>query len=177
MGGTLEGRTRHRKIPDATHRHSSPGVPLRGRASLSPLFPDQPTPHALSGVPCARLVYFHRRGGGRVQGGHRYAAQTRRDALDRSRLQRDHCSSLLETQWSFSGLLGTQGRMTHHFPDVHPRTGGASLPASEMWAFFSMPSAAAPRSRETLPLSSKGKASDEPLAIRKRYGVTEEISL
>jgi hypothetical protein len=25
-----------------------------------------------------------------------------------------------QAQWSLSGLLGTQGRMTHHFPDVHP---------------------------------------------------------
>jgi len=48
-GGTSEGRTRHRKILGVTHRHPSPGVPRRGRASLSPLFPDQPRAYALSG--------------------------------------------------------------------------------------------------------------------------------
>src|SRR5258708_4716608 len=125
MGGTPKGRTRHRKIPGATHRHPSPGVPLRGRSSLPPLFPDPPTPHALSAVPYARLVYFHRRGGGRVQGSHRHAAQTRRNALDRSRLQRHHRSPLCQAEWSLSGLLGTQNgteaRMTHHFLGVHPR--------------------------------------------------------
>jgi hypothetical protein len=64
MGGTSEGRTRHRKSLGVTHCHPSPGVPLRGRALLSSLFPDQPRAYALSGVPCARLVHFHRRGGG-----------------------------------------------------------------------------------------------------------------
>src|SRR6266567_2341527 len=124
MGGTPKERTRHRKIPGATHRHPSPGVPLRGRASLSPLFPDQPTPHVLSGLPCARLVYFHGRCRGRVQSSHRHTAQTSRNALDCSRLQRHHRSPLCQAEWSLSGLLGTQngteGRMTHHFLGVHP---------------------------------------------------------
>src|SRR5258706_132301 len=124
MGGRRKGRIGHGKFRGATHRHPSPGVPLRGRSSLPPLFPDQPTSHALSGVPCARLVYFHRRGRGRVQGSHRHAAQTRRNALDRSRFQRHHRSPLCQAQWSLSGLLGaqirTQGRMTHHFLGVHP---------------------------------------------------------
>ncbi len=129
MGGTPKGRTRHRKIPGTTHRHPSPGVPLRGRASLSPLFPDQPTPHVLSGLPCARLVYFHGRCRGRVQSSHRHTAQTSRNALDCSRLQRHHRSPLCQAEWSLSGLLGTQngteGRMTHHFLGVHPRLRGA----------------------------------------------------
>jgi hypothetical protein len=55
-----------------------------------------------------------------MQGGYRHAAQTSRYALDRSRFQRHHRSSLLKNQWSFSGLLGTPGRMTHHFLVVHP---------------------------------------------------------
>ena len=99
---------------------------VRGGPPLPPLFSDQPGTHALPGVPRSRFVHFHGRGGGRVQGGHRHPAQTRRNALDRSPFQRHHCSPLLETQWSLSGLLGTQNRMTHHFPDVHPRQASAS---------------------------------------------------
>ncbi len=48
----------------------------------------------------------------------------RRNALDRSRLQRYHRSPLCQAEWPLSGLLGTQngtaGRMTHHFLGVHP---------------------------------------------------------
>src|ERR1700674_4839435 len=59
-----------------------------------------------------------------MQGCHWHAPQTRRYALDRSRLQCHHRSPLLKTQWSFSRLLGaqirTQGRMIHYFLGVHP---------------------------------------------------------
>src|SRR5271163_5114373 len=59
-----------------------------------------------------------------MQGCHRHASQTRRYALDRSRLQCHHRSPLLKTQWSFSRLLGapirTQRRLIHHFLGVHP---------------------------------------------------------
>jgi len=51
-----------------------------------------------------------------VEGCHWHAPQTRRYALDHSRLQCHHRSPLLKTQWSFSRLLGaqirTQGRIT-----------------------------------------------------------------
>jgi hypothetical protein len=47
-----------------------------------------------------------RRGRSWMQGRHWHASQTSGNALDHSRLQRHHRSSLLETQWSLSGLLG-----------------------------------------------------------------------
>src|ERR1017187_8101826 len=60
-----------------------------------------------------------------MQARHRHAAQTRRNALDRARLQRHHRPPLLKTQRPLSGLLGTEnrteGRMTRHFLVVHPR--------------------------------------------------------
>src|ERR1700730_2924508 len=59
-----------------------------------------------------------------MQGCHWPPPQTRRYALDHSRLQCHHRSPLLKTQWSLSRLLGaqirTQGRMIHHFLGVHP---------------------------------------------------------
>ena len=134
MGRTSEGRTRHRRIPGSTPRHPAPGIPLRGRPSLSPLFPDQPSPHALSRIPRPRLMYFHRRGRSRMQGRYWHASQTSRNALDHSRRQRHHCSSLLKTQWPLSGLLGaqirTQGRMTLHFLVVHPSAADPLFPTA-----------------------------------------------
>jgi len=124
MGRTPQGRTGHRKIPGATHRHPPPNTPLRRGAPLPSLFPDQSRAYALPGVPRPRLVHFLRRCRGWMQGGHWHAPQTRRCALDQARLQRHHCSPLLQTECSFSRLLGapirTQGRMTHHFLGVHP---------------------------------------------------------
>ncbi len=50
------------------------------------------------------------------------------DALDRSRCQRHHRSALLQTEWTFSGLLGTQirtgGGVTYDFLGVHPAERG-----------------------------------------------------
>src|SRR5271157_5350784 len=125
----LSGRNAARENSTAEDSRLCPGPPppgssLRRGSSLSPLFPDQPRAYALSGVPCPRSVYFHRRGRGRMHGGYWDAPQTRRHALDQTRLQRHHCSPLLKTQWSVSRLLGaqirTQGRVTHHFLGVRP---------------------------------------------------------
>ena len=120
VGGTPQGRTRHRKIPGFTHRDPAPGIPLRGGSSLSPLFSDQPRADALPGVPRPRPVYFHRSSRSRLQGGHRHTSQTRWNALDHSRLQRHHRSPLCQAQWALSGFLGTQngtkGRMKHEPP-------------------------------------------------------------
>ena len=124
MGGSPEGRTRHGKIPSSAQGHPAPGTPLRGRAPLPALFPNQPRTYALPRVSRPRLMHFHGCGRSRMQSGHRYTPQTHRHALDRARLQRHHRASLLKTQRPLSGLLGTQvrtqGRMTHHFLVVHP---------------------------------------------------------
>jgi hypothetical protein len=70
-----------------------------------------------------------------MQSRHCYPAQASRHALDRSRLQRDHCSPLCQAQWSFSGLLGTQNgtnrRMTRHFLVVQPAKSAKSIRRQE----------------------------------------------
>jgi len=106
-------------------RHPSPGGPApRTRVVASTI--SRPTDIACAiRSSCARLVYFPRGLWSRVQGSHRHAAQTRRNALDRSRLQRPSSLSAVpklsgrfQDFWERKTEL--RARMTHHFLGAHP---------------------------------------------------------
>ena len=69
----------------------------------------EPTPHALSAVPCQGPVHLFGRRRGRLQADRR-TAPARRHALDRRRRQRRHRPSLLPAQRPLRGLLGDTSR-------------------------------------------------------------------
>jgi hypothetical protein len=83
-------------------------------------------------------MYFDRSGGGRLQGSYRHAPKTSWHAPDRTGLQRRHCTTLLQTERTVPGFLGTQirtvSRVTPNFSDVHPsQLHSRGLPPHERW--------------------------------------------
>src|SRR5262249_48956900 len=99
-------------------RAARPRRSIQRGAGVYPLHLEKSTPHALSGVPQTRFLYFDRRPGGWLQNSNRYPAQAGGHALGRKGRQRHHCPALQQAQPTLRGFLGTPvrakegGRMT-----------------------------------------------------------------